>query len=675
MNAFLSRWNTSLINLNIPTRLLIFGKSGARIRSDKCVARSSAVGMCKTTTRNICMSSRFHVSFVYTVSLKTGDVMGAGTDSNVYIRMVGVQGSTNEIRLKTEKHDLEQGQLDHFTLPFEDVGPLKKIIIRHDNTGFAPGWFLEWVKIRDGRGKKYHFECNEWLVKGEQYDNIKLLKESSYLSEHDGKSFENEVDEPKAGINEGMTLEDLAKSNEIDKEVLHDLKVLDQLSGQSATTDENNVLSAIFDEPEEKTGRVEEKMEGLEILNDDEKLVELGGNEEELEELTDDYTKLEDLIGKEEKLEDFTDDEKKLELGGIVEEVEELTDDYAKLEDLVCKEEKLEDITDDEKKLEELGGNADILGELNGEEEKLEEPNKSGRHATSLSPAVRNIIDTYGIDMVNISPTGPESRILKGDVLLYVLKENLTKKVFIENNVDTDDRKLSFVSEVQNISELPSDRELHESDAQHVPIVTEQYVDHTLTGVNKFLSEELKHNKYEVPHIYMSSACDADKLNTFTTIADQSSSSETRNIILTRVMCQSLVDTHGIVLNNEDINILLTHNGNSIILENCGDANVDNVYYQYKHSNDAVDTVQIPRYGLNIVDIDGITQVSSILRVGQVIALNVSGTKLDIDLSGKVSKYVTLSISCDGRVIPEATCASLLSNCKKYLSDPNLLGL
>ena len=77
----------------------------------------------------------------------TADQMVAGTDSNVFITIFGKTGATQKTHLKSvkNKNPFQQGQSDVFRIHSNCVGPLTKIKIEHDNTGFAPGWFLERV--------------------------------------------------------------------------------------------------------------------------------------------------------------------------------------------------------------------------------------------------------------------------------------------------------------------------------------------------------------------------------------------------------------------------------------------------------------------------------------------------------------------------------------------------
>ena len=57
--------------------------------------------------------------------MKTGDVRGAGTDANAYIKMFGNNGDTGQIALKQSdntKNKFERGRVDQFTVEAMDIG-------------------------------------------------------------------------------------------------------------------------------------------------------------------------------------------------------------------------------------------------------------------------------------------------------------------------------------------------------------------------------------------------------------------------------------------------------------------------------------------------------------------------------------------------------------------------
>ncbi|KAJ8400007.1 hypothetical protein AAFF_G00400460, partial [Aldrovandia affinis] len=103
----------------------------------------------------------------YEVHVITGTMWGAGTDSNVYINIYGENGDTGERYLKKSNHlnKFEKGQEDVFSISAIDLGPLKKLRIRHDNTQAHSAWFLDRVEIVDcTNDTTYYFPCKRWLA-------------------------------------------------------------------------------------------------------------------------------------------------------------------------------------------------------------------------------------------------------------------------------------------------------------------------------------------------------------------------------------------------------------------------------------------------------------------------------------------------------------------------------
>ena len=84
----------------------------------------------------------------YTLHITTGARPGAGTDARVYMQLCG-HGSCDSGRVWLEGggKTLGRGQTDSFSiLSPRLVAPLESLVVGHDNTGHAPGWFLEKVR-------------------------------------------------------------------------------------------------------------------------------------------------------------------------------------------------------------------------------------------------------------------------------------------------------------------------------------------------------------------------------------------------------------------------------------------------------------------------------------------------------------------------------------------------
>ena len=65
----------------------------------------------------------------YHVRVKTGDIRGAGTDANVFIRIFGEVGDTGKLQLRqadNTKDKWERGRTDMFTLEAMDIGKVRK---------------------------------------------------------------------------------------------------------------------------------------------------------------------------------------------------------------------------------------------------------------------------------------------------------------------------------------------------------------------------------------------------------------------------------------------------------------------------------------------------------------------------------------------------------------------
>lgn len=87
----------------------------------------------------------------FQVLVKTGDVKGAGTNSNVYIVLEDEDGKrSREVLLDcTWRDDFEKGNEDSFTIrKVPNLGKLLYIELWRDRKGMKDDWFVEYVKVR-----------------------------------------------------------------------------------------------------------------------------------------------------------------------------------------------------------------------------------------------------------------------------------------------------------------------------------------------------------------------------------------------------------------------------------------------------------------------------------------------------------------------------------------------
>eukprot|EP01043_Picozoa_sp_COSAG02_P019530 COSAG02_NODE_944_length_15732_cov_24.529265_5_plen_3702_part_01 len=103
----------------------------------------------------------------YQVKVKTGDIQGAGTDSRVYINIIGSKGPSGEKHLDNpHRNDFERGNEDVFEVNCAEIGRPEKIRVWHSNSGFGAAWYLEKVTlICKKTWKQYVFPCDKWFDK------------------------------------------------------------------------------------------------------------------------------------------------------------------------------------------------------------------------------------------------------------------------------------------------------------------------------------------------------------------------------------------------------------------------------------------------------------------------------------------------------------------------------
>ncbi|KAK2527785.1 hypothetical protein Q9966_010084 [Columba livia] len=118
---------------------------------------------------------------LYEIHVYTGTKLGAETDANVYINLIGTRGDAGKRKLHRSKNNdvkFRHGQMDIFCIKAVSLGDLEKVLISHDGAGPGNGWFLDKIVIKHKEGKEAQevvFPCNRWL--DENQDDGKTERE------------------------------------------------------------------------------------------------------------------------------------------------------------------------------------------------------------------------------------------------------------------------------------------------------------------------------------------------------------------------------------------------------------------------------------------------------------------------------------------------------------------
>ncbi|KAL5006870.1 hypothetical protein ScPMuIL_015676 [Solemya velum] len=104
----------------------------------------------------------------YTVKVLTGEGEDNGTDSNVWVKVIGPnKQDTGRLFLElAQKSRFEPKSVEIFSLEAVAVREVKKIEVGHDGVAPGSGWFLKEVILdMPTMGKHYQFLCNQWLAR------------------------------------------------------------------------------------------------------------------------------------------------------------------------------------------------------------------------------------------------------------------------------------------------------------------------------------------------------------------------------------------------------------------------------------------------------------------------------------------------------------------------------
>lgn len=118
------------------------------------------------------------MKITYTVTVRTGQRLTAGTDGEVSITLRGELGATGPLVLDKKMFgDFAAGSVEAYELKGEDVGELVAVQVRNTPRVFKDDWFLEYLVVESG-GLERRFPFHGWVKGGEE---VELLEASASL--------------------------------------------------------------------------------------------------------------------------------------------------------------------------------------------------------------------------------------------------------------------------------------------------------------------------------------------------------------------------------------------------------------------------------------------------------------------------------------------------------------
>uniref|UniRef100_A0A8C3GM13 PLAT domain-containing protein n=1 Tax=Cairina moschata TaxID=8855 RepID=A0A8C3GM13_CAIMO len=101
----------------------------------------------------------------FLVTLYTGSRWGAGTKADIFLQLIGQNGTSDVHCLRhPQVPSFHQGSTDRFLLTTrEGLGDICTFRVWHNNRGPSPGWFLSRAKVENmSTQKTWIFLCRKW---------------------------------------------------------------------------------------------------------------------------------------------------------------------------------------------------------------------------------------------------------------------------------------------------------------------------------------------------------------------------------------------------------------------------------------------------------------------------------------------------------------------------------
>ncbi len=117
----------------------------------------------------------------YTIAIRTGRRLGAGTDADISVVLVGTLGESGPHRLDKRFHnDFVAGAEDVYEIQADDVGEL--VLLRFTNDGDLAGsdWLLDFARVTAGE-RSWYFPHFRWVLGG---STVEVLEGTGRLPQH-----------------------------------------------------------------------------------------------------------------------------------------------------------------------------------------------------------------------------------------------------------------------------------------------------------------------------------------------------------------------------------------------------------------------------------------------------------------------------------------------------------
>lgn len=304
-----------------------------------------------------------------------------------------------------------------------------------------------------------------------------------------------------------------------------------------------------------------------------------------------------------------------------------------------------------------------------------------------ISPLAKTIALQNGIDIKNIKGSGPNNRILKDDVLAYI---KTTKNSSTTNNHE-------YYDSLNEIKHSSGNNVSNNTTVSKVTYTNKNIKKIPHSNIRKTIASRLQYSKQTIPHFYLNIDCDATKLLKLRQeVNNQNDVKISINDFIIKAAALAIkavpeintqwTDEYAVQNSSIDISIAVALDEGLItpIVTNADTRSIGSIRDTVQELVDkARNNKLLPHefqgggFTISNLGMYGIKEFYAIINPPQSAILSVGGVEkrpiVNSNNEIAVANIMSLSLSCDHRIIDGVTGARLLDKLKQLIQNPYML--
>ncbi|XP_071452428.1 pyruvate dehydrogenase protein X component-like [Hetaerina americana] len=306
----------------------------------------------------------------------------------------------------------------------------------------------------------------------------------------------------------------------------------------------------------------------------------------------------------------------------------------------------------------------------------------------SIGPAVRSLLELYGLKAAEVPATGPKGKLLKGDILKLVNEKNLKAKPPSVVPPPSVPKKTKPPPAAPAAVKQPAPKPIISVDGS-------EFADLPLTGMRVTIAKRLTESKTTIPHSYGTVECEMDKVLALRKklksedIAVSVNDFVIKSVAIALQQCptvNSLWDGQKAVIAPDiDVCVAVATSSGLItpIVKGAADLGIEEISKTVKELAERarlgklqLHEFQGGSFTISNLGMFGIKEFSAIINPPQCAILAIGSGQLSLGETGKISTKMLATLSYDRRAIAEDDAAEFLEFFRHTMEDPSriLLG-